>query len=104
MCDVGQRVAVRVRREGRAGDGAAPRRIAAEAAETAVSVADVNVDLMDLPNKTFWYAMGAIVIVAVVYSFDAKIGALLAVIIILAALGNMYSAGAIKPAKKVSKP
>lgn len=55
----------------------------------------------ELPNKTFWYGMGAIAVVAIVYSFDPRIGLFLAAVIILAALGNLYAAGVIKPAKKV---
>lgn len=53
---------------------------------------------MEVENKTFWYAMMAIAVVAIVYSVDSRIGLLLAGVIILAGLGNMYAAGVIKPA------
>lgn len=60
---------------------------------------DFGLSMNELENPHFWYAMAAIAIVAIIYTIDSRIGLLLAGAILIAALGNMFSAGLIKPAK-----
>lgn len=43
------------------------------------------------------YAIGTIVIIAIIYSISPKIGIALAVLIIISGIANMYLAGMIKP-------
>jgi len=55
-----------------------------------------------IPKNAF-YAILAIVGLAIIYSISPKIGIALFLLVALVALGNMYTMGVIKPAKEVAQ-
>lgn len=50
-------------------------------------------------SKPGLYAIVAILFVAIIYSISPRIGTLLAILIIIVGIANMYASGIIKPAK-----
>jgi len=56
-------------------------------------------DVYQYISKNAFFAIVAIIIIAVVYSISPKIGIALFILIAISATANMYAAGIIKPAK-----
>ena len=49
-------------------------------------------------SKEGFFAIIAIVIIAIIYSISPKIGIALAILVIISGVANMYASGVIKPA------